>query len=219
MSTLELVSHVLCPYVQRVAISLQEKALPFKRIYIDLDKKPEWFRTLSPLGKVPLLKTAQGSIFESAVILEYLEDAYPQALHPHDPFMRARHRAWMEFGSSILHDIAGLYGAPDEAAFSQKCRVLRGKFEQVEAELSGGRYFYGESFGLVDAVFGPVFRYWDVFDRIGDFRILENLPKTAAWRAALAQRPSVRDAVLSSYDTTLTEFLKSRRSYMSSVMA
>ena len=56
------------------------------------------------------------AIFESAVILEYLEDAYSPPMHPVDPLARADHRAWIEVSSSILNDIAGFYGAatPDE---------------------------------------------------------------------------------------------------------
>ena len=40
---LVLVSHVLCPYVQRAVIALSEKQVPFKRMDIDLNHKPEWF--------------------------------------------------------------------------------------------------------------------------------------------------------------------------------
>ncbi len=50
-----LVSHHLCPYVQRVAIALREKAVPFERRDVDLAHKPAWFTDISPLGKVPLL--------------------------------------------------------------------------------------------------------------------------------------------------------------------
>ncbi len=53
---LELVSHYLCPYVQRAAIALAEKGVPFTRAYVDLADKPAWFTAISPLGKVPLLK-------------------------------------------------------------------------------------------------------------------------------------------------------------------
>ena len=51
-----LISHHLCPYVQRAAIAMDEKGVPFDRINVDLASKPDWFRRLSPLGKVPLLK-------------------------------------------------------------------------------------------------------------------------------------------------------------------
>ncbi|TGU31135.1 glutathione S-transferase family protein, partial [bacterium M00.F.Ca.ET.152.01.1.1] len=53
---LTLVSHHLCPYVQRAAIALAEKAVPFERVNVDLADKPDWFRAISPLGKVPLLR-------------------------------------------------------------------------------------------------------------------------------------------------------------------
>src|SRR4030095_11471453 len=84
MSKLTLVSHGLCPYVQRAAIALDEKGVAFERIDIDLENKPDWFKAISPLGKVPLLKVDDVVIFESAVIVEYLEDTQPHPLHPAD---------------------------------------------------------------------------------------------------------------------------------------
>lgn len=219
MHTLELVSHVLCPYVQRIAIALTEKGIAFKRTYIDLNNKPEWFLELSPLGKVPLLTTDEGTIFESAAILEYLEDFYPQPLHPSVPFVRARHRAWIEFGSGVLNDIAGLYSAKSAAAFAEKCQLLHAKFAQVEGELGTGPWFGGEKFTLVDTVFAPVFRYWELFDEIGDFGIFDGLPKIRAWWAALAQRASVQNAVLPIYREKLHEFLRNKESYLSRLAA
>jgi nitrite reductase/ring-hydroxylating ferredoxin subunit len=76
-----LVSHHLCPYVQRVSIALSEKSVPFDRVYIDLSDKPDWFLELSPLGKTPVLKYGNNAIFESAVILEFLEETQPRPLH------------------------------------------------------------------------------------------------------------------------------------------
>src|SRR5208282_5753640 len=85
LAELTLVSHNLCPYVQRAAIALAEKRVAFARVYVDLSDKPDWFRAISPLGKTPLLKVASGGgeqvIFESAVILEYLEETEANPLH------------------------------------------------------------------------------------------------------------------------------------------
>jgi len=78
-----------------------------------------------------------------------------------------------------------------------------------------GPWFDGARFSLVDAVFGPVFRYFDAFDRIGDFGILGDLPKTAAWREALAARPSIKGAVAPEYPALLWEFLRARKSHLS----
>lgn len=218
MSTLELISHHLCPYVQRAAISLAEKGVAFERIYVDLADKPAWFTQISPLGKVPLLKVNCAVIFESAVILEYLEDTQAPPLHPAQPLARAQHRGWIEYGSSVLNDIWGFYTAPDAAAMRSRLATLRTKFERLEQVLGEGPYFAGAAFSLVDAVFGPVFRYWDVFDRIGDFGTFDGLPKVRAWRQAMAARASVRDAVTADYGERLWRFLMERRSYLSSLM-
>src|ERR1700704_5402602 len=117
---LKLISHQLCPYVQRAVIALTEKGVAFERIDIDLSSKPDWFLGISPLGKTPVLQVGDKAIFESAVILEYLEETQPKPLHPADPLTRAEHRGWIEFGSTILNDIAGVYAAQDEATFNAK---------------------------------------------------------------------------------------------------
>jgi glutathione S-transferase len=212
---LHLISHDLCPYVQRAVISLSEKGVDFDRTYIDLADKPGWFLALSPLGKTPVLLANDVPIFESAVILEYLEETQPNPLHPGDPLERARQRAWMEFGSATLNDIAGFYSAMDENAFVAETTALRGKFERLESELGTGPYFDGSRFSLVDVVFGPVFRYFDTFDRIGDFGILAGLPKVDSWRHALAGRPSVAKAVAPDYPDLLEQFIERRNSRLS----
>lgn len=78
-------------YYSKVKLALLEKGIPFEESLCwlgetDLDS--------TPLGKVPYLQTPQGSLCESAVIVEYLEDAYPSAaaLLPNDPFQRAKVR-------------------------------------------------------------------------------------------------------------------------------
>ena len=89
---LKLISHKLCPYVQRAVIALSEKAVAFERIDIDLANKPDWFLKISPLGKTPVLLVGDTAIFESVVILEYLEETQAKPLHPADPLERAEHR-------------------------------------------------------------------------------------------------------------------------------
>ena len=127
VAALKLISHKLCPYVQRAVIALTEKAVAFERIDIDLANKPDWFLKISPLGKTPVLQVGDIAIFESAVILEYLEETQPRPLHPGNALTRAEHRGWIEFGSAILNDIAGFYGARDEAVFQDKIAQLEQK--------------------------------------------------------------------------------------------
>ena len=213
---LTLISHTLCPYVQRAAIVLAEKGVAFERRDVDLADKPDWFKAVSPLGKTPVLLAGGDAIFESAVICEYLDDTLLPRLHPGDALQRARHRAWMEFGSSVLNTIGAFYNAPDAAALQSRREELAGKFAQLEAVLPvRGPYFSGEAFSIVDAVFGPVFRYFEVFEALGECGFFEAAPKVLAWRAALAQRPSVRQAVRDDYAAELTRFLQRRGSELS----
>ena len=216
---LKLISHKLCPYVQRAVIALTEKGVAFERIDIDLANKPDWFLAISPLGRTPVLQVGDIAIFESAVILEYLEETQAKPLHPADPLVRAEHRAWIEFGSAVLNDIAGFYAASDEAAFKAKTSQLKQRFARLEARVAAAPWFDGESFSLVDTVFGPVFRYFDVFDQIADFEILSGNPKLGRWRKALAARPSVRSAVSADYPALLRQFLDRRNSWLSRLQA
>lgn len=114
LSNPTLVSFDLCPYVQRAAIVLAEKGIPFTRRDVDLADKPDWFSRISPLGKVPLLIVGDDVLCESSVIVEFFEETTPKPLHPADPLLRARHRAWMEFGSSIWR--LALAARPSEIA-------------------------------------------------------------------------------------------------------
>lgn len=216
---LKLISHNLCPYVQRAVIALTEKGVSFERIDIDLANKPDWFLKLSPLGKTPVLVVGDHPIFESAVILEYLEETQADPLHPPNALRRAEHRAWIEFGSAVLNDIAGFYTAPDRAVLDAKAAQLEQKFARLEAHIAASPWFDGDKFSLVDAVFGPVFRYFDVFDGIEDFGIFTGKPKLARWRASLAARPSVKSAVSADYPALLRDFVDRRRSCLSQLQA
>src|SRR5450432_2074960 len=149
---LKLISHKLCPYVQRAVIALTEKGVAFERVDIDLADKPDWFLAISPLGKTPVLLVGDVPIFESAVILEYLEETAPKPLHPADPLKRAEHRAWIEFGSAMLSDIAGFYAAPNDLAFEAKTAQLEQRFARLEARVAASPWFDGENFSLVDGV-------------------------------------------------------------------
>ena len=128
---LQLISHRLCPYVQRAANLLAENEQPCVRIDIDLARKPDWFMAISPLGKTPVLLVGDQPIFESAVICEYLDDTLLPALHPQDALVRAQHRSWMEFGSSVLNAIVGFYNATNDELLMD--------------------FFAGATFGLVRA--------------------------------------------------------------------
>lgn len=217
MSDLHLISHHLCPYVQRAVIVLSEKAIPHRRTYIDLAEKPDWFRALSPLGRVPVLETGGRVLFESQVIAEYLDEATPGSLHPADSLERARHRAWIEFGSETLAAVGRLYNAPDKAAFTGAAETLRGRLDRIAPEVEGP-FFAGEEFHMADGVWGTIFRYFETFEAIGDFGLMPELGRVADWRAAVMARASVREAPPEGYPDRLMAFLRARQSHLGALV-
>ena len=218
LAQITLISHYLCPYVQRAIIALTEQRIEFKRIDIDLAAKPDWFKKLSPLGKVPaLLIDEQTVLFESNAIVEYINDISGASLLAADPLPRARERAWIEFASATLNNIGQLYNAKTEADYLRVYSELESKWCALEKNLSGSTFFSGEHFSLVDAAFAPLFRYFDALEKFAEFRFLSLCTKTASWRKNLAQRPSVKTAVAANYIDLLTAFVIKRNSYLGSL--
>src|SRR5947199_129810 len=72
---------------------------------------------------------------------------------------------------------------------------------------------------LVDAVFAPIFRYFDVFDRFVELGSFEGLVKVPRWRRALVDRPSVKGAVVYDYEKKLEAFLRRQKSHLATLMA
>ncbi len=202
---LTLISHPLCPFVQRAAIVLLEKGVAFDRVNVDLSAKPDWFLALSPTGKVPVLKVRQLSgedaiLFESVVICEYLNETQGgAAMYPDDALLRARHRAWIEFATQTFTEGWQFLHAKDVATADARRTAFRDRLSKIEAELGGGPYFAGADFGLLDAVYAPLFRYFGNIDRQMANPIFASLLRVTAWRAALAERSSVKSAVIDTY--------------------
>ena len=213
MTKIHLISHHLCPYVQRAVIVLLEKNIAYEKTYIDLANRPDWFNAMSPLGRVPVLETGKAVLFESQVIAEYLDETTPGSLHPNDALEKARHRAWIEFGSETLAAIGGFYNAVNADDFEKNRVALREKFERISVEISGP-YFAGESFHMIDGIWGTIFRYFDVFDQIGDFQILTDLTVVQNWRKAVSNRPSVIAAPPEGYAERLGQFLRMKKSHL-----
>lgn len=219
-STLTLISHPLCPFVQRAAIVLLEKQVPFERINVDLSAKPAWFLAQSPIGKVPILKIQQAGgvediLFESMVICEYLEETQPGPhLYPDDPLARAKHRAWIEFGSATLGEVWGYLNAKDHATADAKAAGFKDKLARLEEVLGGGPYFAGETFRMVDAVFAPIFRYFDVLSPDIGAPFFEGFAQVSAWRTKLASRSSVIAAVAGDYAERFRQHLRQHQALL-----
>jgi glutathione S-transferase len=197
---LELISFKTCPFVQRAVITLLEKNMEFDVNYVDLKHPPEWFLEISPFGKVPVLRVDDKVLFESAVIVEFLDEISPPSLHPEDPFQKAENRAWIEFGSNLNMEQYGMLIAKDQVAFEKKYQTLHKDLLRLEQQLGDGPFFNGDRFALVDAAYAPPLMRFSVIERYYDFNLLKACPKIQAWQQVLLSRESVKQSVVPEFN-------------------
>jgi glutathione S-transferase len=188
-----LVSFKVCPFVQRASIVLEHKAIAHEIVYVDLANPPKWFLEISPLKKVPLLLVGDHVIFESSVINEYLDEAYPNRLHPHDIILRAKNRSWIEFGSACMWDAFHLGVKETEREFNKVRDELLGKFDQLEKAIDGSPFFNGNEFSLVDASYAPLLQRLEYLNEIKPGVIdPKRHPMISDWKEALLKLDVVR---------------------------
>jgi glutathione S-transferase len=172
-----------CPYCARVRIVLAEKALEYETVVVDLDDRPAWIYEKNPLGRVPVLEDDAFVLPESAVIMEYLEERYPEpALWPADPAERARGRLLLE----RFHTLSRPYYAlrrGDEAAATE----LHERLGELDVALAGRPYLTGREFGLADVAYLP----WILRARSSLGIDLEAHSELSGWVARASERPSV----------------------------
>lgn len=213
----ELVSFKICPFVQRSLITLLYKGIDFDITYIDLANKPDWFLKISPLGKVPLLKVGEEVLFESAVINEYLDEISPPSLHPVDPLLKAKNRAWIEFASALIMSQVQMNTAQDGESY-EKCRqALVSNLKLLNEALGKGPYFNGESFSLVDTTYAPFFMRLFISEKKYDTGILNDCPRALAYGEALLSLSAVKKSVVPEFETLFSSFMKNKGGYVVSL--
>ncbi len=216
----QLISFVLCPFVQRSVITLKEKRVPFEITYIDLQNPPEWFPAISPMGKVPVLRVDENRVlFESAVINEYLDETNPPPLHPQDPWRRAHNRAWIEFGSNLIGRQYRMLMAPDEDGFIQERDGLLADLRYVEQQLGEGPFFNGAAFSLTDTAYAPLLMRLDLIERRHPQGLFAQTPKVGAWRDALLARPAVRGSVVTDFQERFNAYFAEQGGYLGKYLA
>jgi len=209
----ELVSFKLCPFVQRSVIVMKEKNVEYDITYINLKEPPAWFKEISPLGKVPLLKVGDTVLFESAVIMEYLDEINPPSLHPTDPLQKAQNRAWNEFASTLLESqFRMVIGAKDEAGCDAAEKELKSKLALLEPMIQGN-YFNGEEFALTDAAYAPFFMRLNLLERWHPMGLLDSLTRVKGWSENLLQRDSVKASVVEGFDELYRGFITGNNGY------
>ncbi len=216
---LELVSFKICPFVQRSVIALRQKGIAFTLTHLNPQDKPAWFNAISPLGKVPVLLVDGTPLFESVVILEYVDEVYPPSLHPADPLAKAQHRAWVEFCSELLGRQHRMLMTTDAASFNEARDALQQGLQRLDAVIAPtAPYFAGASFHLVDCVYAPLFMRLALLKQTYGLEMPFSA-RMQAWSDALLALDVVKTSVVEDFPTVFANFLKSNNSYLLSKAA
>jgi glutathione S-transferase len=215
-----LCSFKTCPWVQRAAIVLQAKQVPYDITYIDRDNRPEWFLAVSPHSKVPVLQIdSKEALFESNAIAEYLEETASPRLHPEDPIARARNRAWTDYVPTFASAISNAAYSDSEEEFSSRVAKIAGPFGKLDEALAkrgnSGPYFNGAKLSLVDAAYAPFLQRYTFMDRLRPLGIIEKFSRLAAWRDALIEAPAVKASTVPEIEAAWQENLIARGRWLS----
>ncbi|MBI3797493.1 MAG: glutathione S-transferase family protein [Deltaproteobacteria bacterium] len=192
----------MSPRARKARIVLAEKGLQYEKVNIDItkgdQKKPE-YQAINPYGKVPALQDNGATVYESSIIMEYLNDKYPTPpLLPADPGQRARARVLMHLGDnaydSALAAIVGEVffkpkGQADQDVIAKAKQDLSACLERLERELGNNEYLVG-AFSLADVCFAtwaPLFGPLQV-------EVPGQCAKVSAWLNRLKERRGVKAA-------------------------
>jgi len=198
----KLYTHKLSPYSAKVRIALDEKGVAFDEAALPIRRtgileKPAELLAVNPRGQVPTLLDGDVRLYDSTVILEYLEERHPEPpLYPRGVAARARARRREDFGDWMLGGcVAGLlaetYRKPDPdtrdaARLAAAAAAVAEAYDRLEAELDGREHLCG-AFGAADiacAVAVTIAAFYGTPP--GDAH-----PKLRAWLGRVSRRPSI----------------------------
>jgi glutathione S-transferase len=190
-----------CPFGQKVRIVLAEKSLTYELIQIDLaqsdQRRPE-FQRLNPFARVPVLVDEDTTVYDSTIIIEYLEDEYPEP--PVLPTigssaLRARARLFEDFADAsftpqvgqLMAEMARAEGERDQARLQRLHRLIERALDYLNHELTGQQFLAGD-FSVADISFVPRILV------LGDLGIeaSTNRPNVDAWIKRMLERPSIQ---------------------------
>uniref|UniRef100_A0A336MW71 CSON007188 protein n=1 Tax=Culicoides sonorensis TaxID=179676 RepID=A0A336MW71_CULSO len=165
---LVLYTNGICPFSHRIHLILNAKRIPYQTIYIDIFSKPSWFTQKSPLNLVPVLEVHDktGSIIDSVLIAEYLDDKYPdKKLLPTDPYRKVRDKILILRFNAVLYAVEKIFNPfhnisssiNDPKIIDKVAQELFDGLEIFENELKKrkSKFFSGSSPGMVDYMIWP----------------------------------------------------------------
>lgn len=172
-----------CPYCARARIALAEKGLEYEVLEVDLSDRPQWIYEKNSTGRVPVIEEDAWILPESSVILEYLEERYPEPpLLPPDPADRALARVWILRHDDFAKPYYALRRGEDGAA-----EKFDEQLAKLDEALSRQPWLTGAEYGLADIAYVPwVLRARDMLGVS-----LDGFSAVRDWLARLEERPSI----------------------------
>jgi glutathione S-transferase len=172
-----------CPYCARARIALAEKGLEYEVMEVDLSDRPQWIYEKNSTGRVPVIEEDAWILPESSVILEYLEERYPEPpLLPPDPADRALARVWIFRHDDFTKPYYALRREEEGAA-----EKFDEQLAKLEDSLSRQAWLTGAEYGLADIAYVPwVLRARDMLGVS-----LDVFPAVREWLTRLEERPAV----------------------------
>ncbi|KAK7390749.1 hypothetical protein VNO78_18799 [Psophocarpus tetragonolobus] len=172
-----------CPFSQRVLLTLEEKGIPYKLHLIDLSNKPEWFLTVNPEGKVPVVLFDGKWVPDSDVIVGILEQKYPQPSLLTPP-------QFASVGSKIFGSFVSFLKSKDSTDGTEQALLveLNALDEHLKAH---GPYVAGEKVTAVDLSLAP--KLYHLVVALGHFKkwiIPESLTNVHNYTKLLFSRES-----------------------------
>ncbi|MDG2243059.1 MAG: glutathione S-transferase family protein [Rhodospirillaceae bacterium] len=202
MSDIELFSFEACPFAQRTRMMMIEKGIECNLTEVDLYNKPDWWKELSPHGKVPLIKHNGEIVYESRIINEYLEDVFPHPpLLPRDPLRKANARIWIDYCDTYflpaLHKL--IEDRHDEDKQRENRAAVADKFLFIENEglknLGSAPFFMGKEITLVDLQFMPFIERFPCYAELWGATIPKECTRLGEWIKSMEQRESHKKTV------------------------
>ncbi|URE22366.1 glutathione s-transferase [Musa troglodytarum] len=199
MKSVVLLDFWASPFGQRCRIALAEKGVEYeyREENIRGDKSPLLLESNPVHKKIPVLILDGKPVCESLIIVQYIDEAWPDRapLLPADLYARAQARFWADFVDKKVCDSAKnlwiVKGEAQEAAKEEFIEILR----LLEGELGDKKYFGGDAFGFVDIVLVPFTTWFYSCETYAGFSVEEAVPKLVAWSKRCLERPSVANSV------------------------
>jgi glutathione S-transferase len=158
----------ICPYSQRALLAALESNIKFEYVDIEFMAKPQWFVSLTPFGKVPVLVDSGHTIMESLAIVEYLNEEKKLSWLGETNNSRAFSRAWMTYCDK-LHDITRHYfTSKEDAKLEENIFVLQDSLKKCSQYLSKDNFFMPntrrKNLSALGIVYSPLFVLLNVLE-------------------------------------------------------